>query len=95
METGFHLHISWKAADDISYLTADLEDAVDKGILRFDDVYNLIKAECEKEGDRYLLELIEEQYEKAKKNEDEPYQFNMFFNPHKSQTYHSTCISCE
>ncbi len=67
-----------EAADDISYLTADLEDSVEKGILSLDDVYNLIKKECEKENEDYLLELIQKRYEQAKKNE-EPYQFNMFF----------------
>lgn len=67
-----------EAADDISYLTADLEDSVKKGILSLDNVYNLIKKECEKEGEDYLLEVIQKRYEQAKKNE-EPYQFNMFF----------------
>lgn len=67
-----------EAADDISYLTADLEDSVEKGILSLDEVYNLIKAECEKEDEHYLLEVIQDRYEKAKKD-DAPYQFNMFF----------------
>ena len=67
-----------EAADDISYLTADLEDSVEKGILSLDEVYNLIKKECKKEGENFLLEVIEEKYQKAKKDE-EPYQFNMFF----------------
>ncbi len=67
-----------EAADDISYLTADLEDAVEKGVLTLDDVYNLIKAECEKENETYLLEVIEERYRQAKES-DEPYQFSMFF----------------
>lgn len=67
-----------EAADDISYLTADLEDCVEKGILSLDEVYNIIKAECKKQKEKFLLEIIEKQYEKAKKN-DEPYQFNMFF----------------
>lgn len=67
-----------EAADDISYLTADLEDSVEKGILSLDDVYTIIKAECQKQDEEFLLEIIEKQYEKAKKNE-EPYQFNMFF----------------
>jgi dGTPase len=67
-----------EAADDISYLTADLEDSVEKGILSLDEVYNLIKNECKKEEENYLLEVIEDRYQKAKKN-DEPYQFNMFF----------------
>ena len=67
-----------EAADDISYLTADLEDSVVKGILTLDKVYSLIKSECEKENDSYLLEVIEEKYRQAKDNE-EPYQFSMFF----------------
>ncbi|MCK4875293.1 MAG: dGTPase, partial [Sulfurimonas sp.] len=67
-----------EAADDISYLTADLEDSVEKGILSLDEVYNLIKSECEKEGEHYLLEVIEDRYKEAKENE-EPYQFSMFF----------------
>ncbi|MBS4068405.1 MAG: dGTPase [Sulfurimonas sp.] len=67
-----------EASDDISYLTADLEDSVEKGILSLDEVYNLIKNECEKEGENYLLEAIQKRYDQAKKNE-EPYQFNMFF----------------
>lgn len=67
-----------EAADDISYLSADLEDSVKKGLLSIDDVYNLIKEECEKVGEDYLLELIQKRYDQAKKNE-KPYQFNMFF----------------
>jgi len=74
----FPLTYIMEAADDISYLTADLEDSVEKGILSLDEVYNLIKKECEKENEDYLLELIQDRYIKAKKNE-EPYQFNMFF----------------
>ena len=67
-----------EAADDISYLTADLEDSVEKGILSLDEVYNIITSECTKQNEEFLLEIINKQYEKAKKN-DEPYQFNMFF----------------
>ncbi|MDY0234312.1 MAG: dGTPase [Sulfurimonas sp.] len=67
-----------EAADDISYLTADLEDSVVKGILSLDKVYSLIKKECEKENESYLLEVIEERYKQAKEDE-EPYQFSMFF----------------
>jgi dGTPase len=74
----FPLTYIMEAADDISYLTADLEDAVKKGILSLDEVYSLIKQECEKEGESYLLEVIEKRYQQAKKDE-EPYQFNMFF----------------
>lgn len=67
-----------EAADDISYLTADLEDSVEKGILSLDDIYRIIKNECIKQNDTFLLQIVEKQYEKAKKDE-EPYQFNMFF----------------
>ncbi len=67
-----------EAADDISYLTADLEDSVEKGILSLEQVYKLIKEECKKQNEEFLSKLIEEQYQKAIKN-DEPYQFNMFF----------------
>lgn len=74
----FPLTYIMEAADDISYLTADLEDSVEKGILTLDEVYNLIKKECEKENEHYLLEVIQDRYEKAKED-DEPYQFNMFF----------------
>ncbi len=74
----FPLTYIMEAADDISYLTADLEDAVEKGILNLDQVYNLIKQACEAEGEDYLLEIIEQRYIQAKQS-DEPYQFNMFF----------------
>ena len=67
-----------EAADDISYLTADLEDSVEKGILSLDEVYTIICNECEKQNEEFLLEIIKKQYKKAKENE-EPYQFNMFF----------------
>lgn len=80
VETGHRFPITYimEAADDISYLTADLEDAVEKGILNLDQVYELIKKACETEGEHYLLEIIEDRYRQAKEN-DEPYQFNMFF----------------
>lgn len=80
VEPGHRFPITYimEAADDISYLTADLEDSVEKGILSLDDVYNLIKRECEKEDEHYLLEVIEGRYQQAKENE-EPYQFSMFF----------------
>ena len=67
-----------EAADDVSYLTADLEDSVEKGILSLDEVYTIICNECEKQNEEFLLEIIKKQYKKAKENE-EPYQFNMFF----------------
>ncbi len=74
----FPLTYIMEAADDISYLTADLEDSVQKGILGFDEVYNLIKNECEKNDETFLLNIINKYYEKSKQD-DEPYQFNMFF----------------
>ena len=74
----FPLTYIMEAADDISYLTADLEDSVEKGILSLDKVYELIEKECKKEGETYLLDVIQERYNQAKKNE-EPYQFSMFF----------------
>jgi dGTPase len=77
-----------EAADDISYLNADIEDAVDKGILSFDDIYTLIKNECERVGENYLLELIEEFYTKAKTKESEPYQFNLFLTLTRARLTH-------
>lgn len=67
-----------EAADDISYLTADLEDSHEKGILSLEKIYRLITEECEKQGETFLLEIATKQYAKAKKDE-QPYQFNMFF----------------
>jgi dGTPase len=67
-----------EAADDISYLTADLEDSVEKGILSLDEVYTLITSECKKRDETFLSQILEKRYKKAKENE-EPYQFNMFF----------------
>lgn len=80
VEKGHRFPITYimEAADDISYLTADLEDSVEKGILSLDQVYMLIKNECELEEENYLLDVIEDRYKQAKENE-EPYQFNMFF----------------
>jgi len=86
VEVGHRFPITYimEAADDISYLTADLEDAVEKGILSLDELYNLIKRECEREDESYLLELIDDKYKKAKANE-EPYQFSMFFTLFRAQ----------
>jgi len=80
----FPLTYIMEAADDISYLSADLEDAVDKGILSLDSIYKLIKLESFNVNKKYgtnetmLLDIVEENYFKAKDREDEPYQFNMF-----------------
>ena len=80
VKSGYRFPVTYimEAADDISYLTADLEDSVEKGILSLDDVYSLIKKECKKVDETYLLEVIQKRYDQAKKS-DEPYQFNMFF----------------
>jgi len=80
IQSGHRFPITYimEAADDISYLTADLEDSVEKGILSLDDIYTLIKKECEKEGETLLLDILNKQYKRAKRDE-EPYQFNMFF----------------
>ncbi len=67
-----------EAADDISYLTADLEDSLEKGILTLEKIYRLITEECQKQKETYLLKVVQEEYKKAKED-DEPYQFNMFF----------------
>lgn len=78
-----------EAADDISYLNADMEDAVDKGILKFEDIYRLIKEHCEKIGETYLHDLVEGFYKKAKENEDEPYQFNLFLTLTRAKLTHA------
>jgi len=78
-----------EAADDISYLNADMEDAVDKGVLTFDNIYKLIKEECEQKKETYLLELVEKFYKKAKDNESEPYQFNLFLTLTRAKLTHA------
>lgn len=80
VESGHRFPLTYimEAADDISYLTADLEDSVEKGILSFEKVYRVLSEECIKEEETFLLEIIKKQYKKAKKD-DAPYQFNMFF----------------
>ncbi|AXX87662.1 dGTP triphosphohydrolase [Malaciobacter marinus] len=80
----FPLTYIMEAADDISYLTADIEDAVDKGVFTLDDLYRYINEECKKVNEKYkkdetfLLDLINKYYKKAKEQEEEPYQFNLF-----------------
>ena len=87
----FPLTYIMEAADDISYLSADIEDAVDKGILSFDEIYKLIKEESEVVNKKYntnktmLIDLVEKNYSKAKSKEDEPYQFNMFLTLTRAQ----------
>lgn len=87
----FPLTYIMEAADDISYLSADIEDAVDKGILTLDKIYELIKLESFKVNQKYgtnetmLLDLVETNYFKAKEREDEPYQFNMFLTLTRAQ----------
>ncbi len=80
-----------EAADDISYLSADIEDAVDKGILTLEKIYELIIIETEVVNKKYkssatmLLDIVEKNYKKAKEKEDEPYQFNMFLTLTRAQ----------
>jgi len=87
----FPLTYIMEAADDISYLSADIEDAVDKGILTLDKIYELIKLESYTVNKKYgtnetmLLDLVETNYFKAKEKEDEPYQFNMFLTLTRAQ----------
>ena len=80
IKTGCRFPITYimEAADDISYLTADLEDSHEKGILSLKKIYRLITEECKKQDETFLLNIVQEEYEKAIKNE-KPYQFNMFF----------------
>jgi dGTPase len=75
----FPLTYVMEAADDIAYLTADLEDAVDKGVLSLEEVRDLIIASCERYGERFLKEVVEEQFQRIRQSEDAPYRFNMFF----------------
>lgn len=87
----FPLTYIMEAADDISYLSADIEDAVDKGILTLEKIYELIKEETKRVNKKYgtnttmLLEVVENNYKKAKEKEDEPYQFNMFLTLTRAQ----------
>lgn len=91
LEEGCRFPITYimEAADDISYLNADIEDAVDKGILKFEDIFRLIKEECEKMDETYLLDLVEGFYNKAKEKEDEPYQFNLFLTLTRAKLTHA------
>jgi dGTPase len=67
-----------EAADDISYINADIEDAVDKDLMSFDDIYTIIESECKSTQNEYLLNIIQKYYSRVKKREQEPYQFNLF-----------------
>lgn len=80
IEQGHRFPVTYimEAADDISYLTADLEDSHEKGILSLRQIYRLITQECEKQEETFLLEIVQKQFERAQKNE-QPYQFNLFF----------------
>ncbi|MFW2611020.1 dGTP triphosphohydrolase [Aliarcobacter butzleri] len=66
----FPLTYIMEAADDISYGIADLEDAVDKGIISLKKLYETIiqealKNEYEGKG-HYIKSIAEENYKKAK-----------------------------
>ncbi|WP_044418637.1 dGTPase [Halarcobacter anaerophilus] len=91
LEDGCRFPITYimEAADDISYLNADMEDAVDKRILKFDDIYRLIKEECEQMNETYLLDLVKKFYTKAKEKESEPYQFNLFLTLTRAKLTHA------
>ena len=77
----FPLTYVMEAADDISYLTADLEDAVDKGIFDIHELYELILKEdalVNKDNDNdYFEEIVTRVYKYAIRDE-EAYQFDMF-----------------
>ncbi|MCD4757418.1 MAG: dGTPase [Arcobacteraceae bacterium] len=93
IEHGYRFPITYimEAADDISYLSADMEDAVDKGILTLEKIYELIVLETKVVNEKYgtdttmLLDVVEKNYKKAKEKEDEPYQFNMFLTLTRAQ----------
>ncbi len=80
IEQGHRFPVTYimEAADDISYLTADLEDSHEKGILSLRQIYRLITQECNKQEETFLLDIVQKQFERAQKNE-QPYQFNLFF----------------
>ena len=93
IEKGHRFPITYimESADDISYLSADIEDAVDKGILTLDKIYQLIVEESNNINKKYntnntmLLDIVTKNYEKAKTKEEEPYQFNMFLTLTRAQ----------
>lgn len=51
-----------EAADDIAYRTADIEDAFKKGFVSYDDLIKELKLSA----DGYPVQVLEQQYEKAK-----------------------------
>ncbi len=51
-----------EAADDIAYRTADIEDAFKKGFISYDDLLKELKLTV----DGYPIQVLEQQYEKAK-----------------------------
>ncbi|MDE8604782.1 dGTPase [Marinomonas sp. RSW2] len=60
-----------EAADDISYCIADIEDAVEKGILKFDELLGKLKEEFIEQSQRYSVKdneksLMEELIKKSK-----------------------------
>lgn len=69
----FPLTYIMEAADDISYGIADLEDAVDKGIMSLKKLYESIKNEADRlikeksEEGSYIKEIAEKKYQEAKK----------------------------
>lgn len=54
-----------EAADDIAYRTADIEDALKKGCISYDDLIKELKISV----NEYPIQVLEQQYEKAKQRE--------------------------
>ena len=70
MEKGYRFPLTYimEAADDIAYGIADLEDAVDKGILSLKKLYETISKEAEKydENGKYISTLVKECFDRTK-----------------------------
>jgi dGTPase len=59
-----------EAADDIAYLTADLEDGVKKGVVPWQDVYEELRGEFASKSQEYvqMFEYVDAMSERAKTN---------------------------
>ncbi|WP_122894120.1 dGTPase [Arcobacter peruensis] len=78
----FPLTYIMEAADDISYGIADLEDAVDKGIMSLKKLYETIIKEADEYGEKgeFLKSIAKEKYEMAKKkNRSQVNNFIIYF----------------
>ena len=74
-----------EAADDISYLLADMEDAVDKGVVSFEQMMSELLRRCEEQGDSYLSGLLREQIKRQQEKAKESHRIDLFFNLMRSQ----------